>query len=232
MKLKIKNIENNIRQNGFKMTLCLFIFIQLLLLFYVNLTQMKYHIGYDASTFYLRSIELWKQHKLFQPQFFCHQTTFLLDAPAPLSALLMYIFPDVFLASGIANLIIVFFTIKLSWNIAKELKISCEGRLILLNIFLSPHLSIHFDNANDLGYFSNVLTSFAGYSVKLLCVLVFVYVFFLIRNHFSGKIIVFAVFSCVFLFFEGISVGYYLIITHSRPKCLSERKSRLKPLKV
>lgn len=59
---------------------------QLLFLFWLNLTQLRYHLGYDASCDYLRAAEMYRQGKLF-PDHWRDTTTSHLDSPVPLAAL-------------------------------------------------------------------------------------------------------------------------------------------------
>ncbi len=68
---------------------------------------MRYHIGYDASSFYLRAYEIWRQGRVFNPQDFVHQTNFFFDCPAPIAAFFMRFFNDVFLSYGLANIVVV-----------------------------------------------------------------------------------------------------------------------------
>ena len=59
---------------------------QLLFLFWLNLPQLRYHLGYDASCDYLRAAEMYRQGKLF-PDHWRDTTTSHLDSPVPLAAL-------------------------------------------------------------------------------------------------------------------------------------------------
>lgn len=59
---------------------------QLLFLFWLNLTQLRYHLGYDASCDYLHAAEMYRQGKLF-PDHWRDTTTSHLDSPVPLAAL-------------------------------------------------------------------------------------------------------------------------------------------------
>ena len=59
---------------------------QLLFLFWLNLTQLRYHLGYDASCDYLRAAEMYRQGKLF-PDHWRDTTSSHLDSPVPLAAL-------------------------------------------------------------------------------------------------------------------------------------------------
>ena len=52
---------------------------QLLFLFWLNLTQLRYHLGYDASCDYLRAAEMYRQGKLF-PDHWRDTTTSHLDS--------------------------------------------------------------------------------------------------------------------------------------------------------
>ena len=187
---------------------------QIIELLYINLTQMKYHIGYDASVFYLRALEVKKQGKLFLDNF-VYQTSFFMDSPVPLAALLLNLTgEDVFVAYGLSNLVIVFITLYLMFSILKLGNISDVAIFIALNIYLCPHLSPLFNNANDLGYFSTLLTSDAAYSVRLLLVLVFIKNFISIRKSKTIKdlkIILFSILTLVCFFLQGVSTGYHLL---------------------
>ncbi len=197
-----------------KCLLTIFFIAQIFLVCYINLTQMKYHIGYDASTFYLRAFEMWKQGKVFNPQNFVHQTTFFFDSPAPIAAFLMNFFHNIFLSYGIANLLVDFLLIFFLYKTSKSLNISNLGILMILNIFLSPHVPVFFNNGNDLGYVSSILTSMGCYSVKLLIGLIFVYSFLFVRQN-SVSIRDFSLIcsiNCALFYLQGISSGFYLLL--------------------
>ena len=81
------------------------LFIQILVLIIFNLTQMQYHIGYDASSSYLKAMEMGKQHTLFVDHW-VEQTNLFYDSPVPLAAVIYLITENIFISYGIANIII------------------------------------------------------------------------------------------------------------------------------
>ena len=65
---------------------------QLLFLFWLNLTQLRYHLGYDASCDYLRAAEMYRQWQAF-PDHWRDTTTSHLDSPVPLAAAVSVLHP-------------------------------------------------------------------------------------------------------------------------------------------
>ena len=65
------------------------------ILIFINLTQMKYHMGFDASSYYLKALEMYKQGTIFVKNW-TDQTTLYFDSAVPLAAFLMNIFKNIF----------------------------------------------------------------------------------------------------------------------------------------
>lgn len=149
----------------------LFLF-QVVMLIYVNLTQMQMHMGYDASGHYLTVLEMWKQ-KAWMLDNWQRNTSLLFDTSAPLAVWLMPVFHNVFTAYGTANLIIDGVLIVAVWMLARELDLVTEARLFILCVLFCPYLGINFNNYNDLMYFSMMYTNCAPYNVKLLLTVLF-----------------------------------------------------------
>ena len=68
--------------------MCFFLLasVQMIAIVYINLTQMPYHMGYDASAYYLKAAEIWKHKTLFISHW-AEQTTLELDTSLPLASL-------------------------------------------------------------------------------------------------------------------------------------------------
>ncbi len=95
------------------------------------------------------------------------------------------------------------------------MSVSLIGCLLLLNIFLSPHLSVFFSNANDIGYMSCILTSTGAYSTKLLAALFFAYgyIVYVQGNLNKKRFLTVFILNVVLSFVLGISSGVYLFFT-------------------
>lgn len=172
---KIIDIKKNRQQEREKLYQLLTLLFLLLFLFqlgamvYVNLTQMQYHVGYDASSYYLKAVEIWKQKTLLIGNW-SEPTTLSLDSPVPLAALFYGITDDIFLSYGMANILVVAALLYTFYRILQHMNLDTMPKLISLNFLLCPFVT-YVDNLNDLGYFACMITSFNAYGVKMLIVL-------------------------------------------------------------
>ena len=96
---------------------------QIFMLGYINLTQMKYHIGYDSSSFYLKAVQMWEQKTLFVKNW-AEQTNLYLDTTAPLAALFYGITGNVFFSYGLANFLCDIAIVAVAYGILKKLNVS------------------------------------------------------------------------------------------------------------
>lgn len=188
--------------------------VQMLMLGYINLTQMQYHMGYDASSYYLKAIEMWKQGTPFITHW-VNQTTLYFDSAVPIAALFMNVFHNIFLSYGLANYIVDILIVFILLKILSELKISTMGKAFAVNLAICPYLSLTFNNVNDTAYFSSILTSGCWYGVKLLFSLLFIYAWIVLRKaeKLNTRAIVLSLLTFVTFFISGTSSGYYLAVT-------------------
>lgn len=188
--------------------------MQTLVLAYINLTQMKYHMGFDASSYYLKALEMYKQGTIFVTNW-SEQTTLYLDSAVPLAALLMNVFHNIFISYGLANLIVDLCIFSVIWKIFEKLNIEYMIRLIVFNILLCPYIVADFNNVNDVFYFSSLLTSGAWYGVKLMISVLFMYIFIDLseKKQFVLKDWILICITIALCFVSGISSGYYLAVT-------------------
>lgn len=186
---------------------------QIGMIIYINLFQNQYHIGFDASSFMLNSIEAWKQKTVFTDNWIA-QTSLALDSPMPLAALLYGITGNVFVAYGMVNIIFLSFFIFIIIDILRKIKISVLSSLLVLNFLFTPYLNAFFNNANPLDYFSLMFVSGGMYSIKIIiCVLVLDSVLTLeIRRKSIINNLMMAV-SVILVFTSGLSSGFYVTIT-------------------
>ena len=134
------------------------LFIQILVLIIFNLTQMQYHIGYDASSYYLKAMEMGKQHTLFVDHW-VEQTNLFYDSPVPLAAVIYLITENIFISYGIANIIISAVFLSIFYMILCTFHLSGLSKIICLNMAACIYISPSFNNANDLGYVSSMFSS-------------------------------------------------------------------------
>lgn len=184
--------------------------LQLLFLLWLNLTQLPYHLGYDASCDYLRAYEMYRQGTLF-PENWHDTTTSHLDAPGPLAALLLHIVPNLFTAFGLANCVFLLGMVGFFWLIMQELKIPRWASFLGVSLLLSPNF-VTVINSNDLGYASCLLTSMQSYSGKFVLAFCFLWLWLVFANRKKWKAyhtgaLVFCIFGC---FVTGLSSGYFL----------------------
>ncbi len=184
--------------------------LQFLAVVYVNLFQMRYHMGYDVSSYMIKAIEVWKQKTLFV-DFWQHQTTLYIDNAMPIAALLYGISGDIFISYGIANIIVTLLLLLVFASICKELGLQKTAGLICMNLFLCPFLMESLNNWNDLGYFSMMFTSMASYGVKSLTVLMIVKTTLNLEREKANRGLLVA--ASFLSFIAGLSSGFYVAVT-------------------
>ena len=143
---------------------CFFILgcIQFLMICFVNLTQNQNHLGFDASTFYLRAVESFNQHSLFLDNW-VEQTTLMIDSPIPLASLLYGITGNIFISYGLSNIVTVVLFVALAICVLKEINMPRLGGIITLNFILSPYVTPFYNNANPIDYFPSMFIGAAFY---------------------------------------------------------------------
>lgn len=205
-------------ENSVNSILNFIIFVQLSFIIFINLTQLQYHIGYDASSYYLQTIEMSKQNTLF-PDNWMYQTTLYTDSPVLLAMFFYSLFKNIFIAYGIANIICTFALLAIFCKLLKMFKLSKIAEKISIALLLSPYIIFPLNNGNDLGYFSMLFSSMGGYSVKIIIILLVVYIFCILHKNITLTCIdyVLLIITLFLVFFSGISSGYYILITSILP---------------
>lgn len=187
--------------------------IQLILIVYVNLTQLASHMGFDASSSYLQAMEMAKQGTLLI-QNWQYTTSLGWDTPVLLAAPFYQLSGDIFFSYGLANiafvaLLLVIFRAVLSffhWRVRTQ-------RIVTIAL-LTPYLSVHYIIFNDLKYFSMMLTGIGSYTIRM-CIFFFMMLISLKLIRGDGDLRSLLCYSAGFLisFFAGVSSGTYLLIT-------------------
>ena len=197
--------------------LLLLLLSQVIVIGFFNLTQLKYHMGYDASCYYLKAMEMAKQGTIFIDNW-VDQTTLYLDTSVPIAALIYSFFDDIFFSFGLANFLVDLALLFVLYRICGLLNLSEKAKLICLNIAVCPYLAPNFENVNNVGYYCSLLSEGQWYGVKTLIVLMLVKLVLELEqekyNYFD--IIV----SEILLFIAGMSSGTFMLVTVIAPLIL------------
>lgn len=186
------------------------LFIQILVLIIFNLTQMQYHIGYDASSSYLKAMEMGKQHTLFVDHW-VEQTNLFYDSPVPLAAVIYLITENIFISYGIANIIISAVFLSIFYMILCTFHLSGLSKIICLNMAACIYISPSFNNANDLGYVSSMFSSGNWYVLRFIITLMLLKIMVDLEEHKFHYI--WMIVTELLIFVSGISGGWYILVT-------------------
>ena len=203
---------------------------------FFNLTQIKNHIGVDASWNMVKAALVWKEKALFHPMW-VDTTSLSLDNSLIIAAPLYGLTGNLTMSFGIANLLTLFLIFICVWRILMRLRMRFSARMIVMNLIVCPYLvsgfalendpgyihrvlSTTFVVVNDLGYFSTVLGGAAFYGWRVLIALMIVLVFLKItQDHRMGIAGVVTLALCAW---SAVSSGIYLIVMVFAPYLLYE----------
>lgn len=130
-------------------------------------------MGYDSSWSFLKPLLMWREKSLFS-EIWVDQTNPFLDSSALLAAPIYGITGNILFSYGLSNLIILSLILLYLHRIFKQLKLVRIAQLVAFNLVICPYLTNGFNIGNDLGYFSNLISGPAFYSLRALtCLLVF-----------------------------------------------------------
>ena len=182
---------------------------QLIVTLYFNIFEAEMHIGLDSSWEYLKVIVA-GQHNSIYPSEFLNETTqpeferLLLVVP------LYKIFGNVFIAYGIANLIVSIICMFLLNKISCSLNMELSQRLIVLNLFLCPFLSNGFNKENDLGYFS-CINGFTPYQ-NILSVAFLLLIYFVVYEGEKKNAYIIGVLTAICMCYVCVSKGLGMLV--------------------
>ena len=208
----ISEQSGNYRKNKISVISILLVLIfvfQFAMLCYFNFTQMRNHVGYDSSWNFLRSALMWDEKAFYSPAW-SETTDLSLDNLLPVASLLYGLTGNILLSFGIANMLMVILLLFFMWKIMDRLNIRFNARMIAFNLVICPYLTTGYSQFNDLGYFSNILSSASYYSTKVLFVLMIIYEFLKIVQ--DRKIGVLGWILWPVCLLSGFSSGVYLIV--------------------
>ncbi len=189
--------------------LLLVLIIQGLILVYFNWKTLANHMGYDSSWTYLKAALVWKEKSINSPVW-VDQTSLFWDSSLPLASLIYGITGKIFPSYGLANLIIVLFILICMNSILCRLNINSLSRLVALNLIVCPYLTNGYTIVNDLGYFSDLLSGPAFYSLRALIALLIIREFLVIKK--TNRIDVIGYITLLLCALAGSSSGIFVIV--------------------
>ena len=203
----------------FQVLFTLLLIVQLSGIIYANLFQNQNHLGYDASVFFIKAIEMWKQKTPFP--LFVEQNALFLDSSLPLAALLYGITKNVFVAYGIANIVVSIGLFAVLRSLLKRFHNATYLSVVLpLTVLFSPFI-VSFQNGNPINDLYSILHVSGAFLagrmlIGFLCVKGFLSLYS--RGESGAKPGWGLPALCVLLcFVSGLSTGYATIATFLLP---------------
>lgn len=192
--------------------LLLCFFAQFFWICYINLFQIQYHLGYDASAYLLKSIEMAKQGSLFV-EHWSDQTSLYLDSPVPFAALVYKMTNNIFFSYGIVNILMLGVLLLLFWRLMSCFicKTNLVAKLFAINLVISAFYLTGASTVNDLQYSSMMYVGAAMYIFKIITFLLVILC--VIRLEEGQRYYISCTVSLIMLFVTGLSSGTYMLFT-------------------
>ncbi len=227
--LKKKSSE---KITGFQWILLGFIAAQLLMIIYVNLTQLRALTNYDSSISYLLTRKMWEQNTL-TPSGFAHMVLYPLSNPVLPAYLLSYVTKDIFLSFGIGNILFVGLMLASFLFLLRELDLNGTFRKFAVIMLLTPYTA-SYATENALDYFSMTCISYCPYTSRLIFLFLIsaLYIRFM-KGKKNLTTWILAIVSVPFAFLMGCCSGISLLlllcapfVLHSLIRCLARNRFR------
>ncbi len=190
--------------------------LQFLAICYFNLFQIYDHLGFDASAIMLKARMIWEQGIIF-PANYAEQTNLFFDSAMLPASLLYGITGNIGLSFAISNIILTFIMIFLIYNIGSQLQFSFFSKIVSINFFLTPFISIGYNVANPIDYYPALFFSSSFYSGMVILALLTFKVMLIFHDKRTGikakmiSILTLALFFLIGLS-RGIAVMVYLLV--------------------
>ncbi len=213
----LKRLQLNNSYDYIKWALWIMFFLQVIVLGIFNMTQSQNHIGFDASSYYLKAMEIAKQKTFFIDEW-VEQTTLYLDSAVPVAAFFYAITGKIFFSYGLSNFLIDIAIFYVFYLITKSLKLSGMSKAFCLNLIACFYLMPgSYNNVNDLSYFSSLLGAAGWYGLKILIILMVIKMILDLKDNSRKVNYLYIILTEFLLFVSGISSGWYLSVTIIMP---------------
>ena len=177
-------------------------------------------MGADSSWAFLKASLMWKEGSIVSDAWVDQTSTFL-DSSTLLAALLYGIFGNLFVAYGIANIIVLILILVSMSSLLQKIGVNSLSRFFAINLVICPYLTEGFFlHINDLGYFSNTLGGPQFYGLRVLIVLLIIREYIVTSKTRKMDIVGYITFPLCVL--AGLSSGFYIIAMIILPYMLYE----------
>ncbi|MBR2751788.1 MAG: hypothetical protein IKD90_11735 [Clostridiales bacterium] len=187
------------------------ILLQFFMICFVNLTQLRHLTGYDSSASYYLTRKMWEQKSLF-PSGFEHMRTYGWTSPVIPAFFLTYLTRDVFLSTGIANILFVLILIGSFTLLLRELKFTKTFVFLGIIFLLTPYAASYATN-NALDYFSMTCINYCPYTSRLIFLALIATTYLRLFNHEKKPFTWLGVSVSLFLsFLMGMCAGISILL--------------------
>lgn len=193
--------------------------VQFIISIYYNLCLIDNHMGFDSSWSYLKAALIWNEKSL-NSGIWVDQTSIFLDSSMLLAAILYGVTGKLLQSYGVANLIVLVGILWCILSILKKMDLGLTARLFAINLVICPYLTNGFSVINDLGYFNNVISGPAFYSLRAFIVLLVVREWMMIKR--EQKFGFWGCLSLLLCALAGASSGIFIIVVILLPYLLYE----------
>lgn len=142
------------------------IFLQIVLLCVINLTQLRALVGYDSSSGYLMVHKMTEQGSLILKDW-AYQTTMGWDSPVLGAAFFNMFLHDPFLSFGISNILSVAVMVVIFVLLLHEMNIYGTAARLAVVMLLTPYTAA-YSATNSLDYFSMTCINMGSYSYRII----------------------------------------------------------------
>lgn len=209
-------ISNNIKETSYIIKsmkwyekLCLAILIiQIIFITYTNFFLIPNTLDNDAAKLFLHTIEIWKNKKIFLPNW-VNQTTLEIDCAALLAFPFYGIFKNIYIAFGLSNLTFIFLYIYILSILLKRNDMKLVTRIITYIFMLIPF------SFGQLLYYNMMFFAGGQYVVKVLVPLMYIVV--LTSDEIGTKEKIIGAISIILTFIMGVSSGPYVLASGIAP---------------
>lgn len=185
--------------------------LQFAVIIYFNLKLLGNHMGYDSSWSYLKAALMWKEKTLHNSIIWSDQTSVFLDSSMLLAALFFGLTRNLLLSYGLANITVLVCVLFCMYSIMNILGIdNVNAKWCALNLIICPYLANGFRIPNDLGYFNDMLSGPAFYSLRVLIIMLIVREYLIIKK--NNKIDIWGYLALPLCFLAGISSGIFIVV--------------------
>ena len=186
--------------------------IQLCLLVYTNLFCISKTVDNDTAKLFIHAVEMWNNRTVFIPSW-TNQTTLEIDCPLFLAVFIYGITGNIYVAFGMADIMLTAFLFYVVLRILNRIGISREERLLTIVLLIIPY------SFGQLLYYNMTFFSGGQYLVKVLVPLILTDLLS-DKDEKGSSFVILSLILCFLSFLCGVSSSGYVFITGIFPVML------------